>query len=449
MQYYKTLYFNKIKHSYELREINIHPNNIVDEVTYENNPITGFKICAYFVIDPISGYIFYPQNFTSFKNDIIKRNLVVNGVCTVPVIFDYLKNGSFNIVCYNDIKDKLETVDTHEKTSLSKTTIGTLIRNVDDEMFYIYLGSVGIYYVDINGKSSIKRKHAVFKINYLNNLDDNVTILVNKISYIDYKKDNDEIYFEVKKLNLNKLHIKPYYGSVSTIYLLDYISNNTFDFEAFSTKYPSFCITPKSRKLINETKLHKTKNKMYISSQKIGQCDLSLNISLKYSSVDKIAKTFKNAIYSYEVVSSLNLDFEKDNYAIDIDGTLYLIVIDGLNKIGFYQPSVILDRLKGSFRYSVLPKFNLYSLSDYGISWTKPKFGKNSLVSTIDFKKDYDLYKVSYKLNDQYEYTVATNDKIDFNEAFSMITDTKLFEELSNNHFTTISLLGDDYDYNI
>jgi hypothetical protein len=66
------------------------------------------------------------------------------------IILDYLKNGTFNIVCYDDIKEKLETVNTNEKTSLSKTAIGTLIRNVDDEMFYIYLGSVGIYYVDIN-----------------------------------------------------------------------------------------------------------------------------------------------------------------------------------------------------------------------------------------------------------------------------------------------------------
>lgn len=447
MEYYKTLFFNKSKHSYELNEIDFYMDDSSKIMVYDNVPTVGFKITTNGILDPISGYIFHPKNFYSFKSEILKRNCVVNGICTLPLIFDYDKNSAYNVLFYDDVKDSLVEVSVDEKISLSTSSLGMLLRSIDDELYYIYLGLVGVFYVDIHGKTSIKKKHAVFKIATLyDNTGDDINIYSNKITYIDYKKDTDKKYFKVKTFDMDKVYIKPYYVE-KKIVLGDYISNGVFDIELFSDKHPSFCITPKVRKLLNKDKLNKTHNCMVMSAEKIGLADISLHINANFSSSNATNQTLQNNTFTYEVISDLDLDFNSNNYAIDFNGTLFLIDFDGLNSSGFYQPSFTINRFKYAIPYSVIPRFKLFALSTYGISWTKPKYTKPTI--DLDLTKEYDIYRVYYSLNDKFSYNIVAFDNPVFNEYRTEIVDKSVFDEITTTKTIKLPLLGMPYDFTI
>ena len=127
MEYYKELYFTKIKHSYSLNYINFRESAMENTVKYDNIPTKGIKLFSSSFLDPKTGYLFQPTNGWQFKEMIIRRNLVVNGVCIEPVIFEYTKDEFYNIHLYNDVKHELQEIKVKEAISLSETKPGTLI----------------------------------------------------------------------------------------------------------------------------------------------------------------------------------------------------------------------------------------------------------------------------------------------------------------------------------
>ena len=96
-------------------------------VKYDNIPTKGIKLFSSSFLDPKTGYLFQPTNGWQFKEMIIRRNLVVNGVCIEPVIFEYTKDEFYNIHLYNDVKHELQEIKVKEAISLSETKPGTLI----------------------------------------------------------------------------------------------------------------------------------------------------------------------------------------------------------------------------------------------------------------------------------------------------------------------------------
>ena len=168
MEYYKELFFAKKKHSYVLSSINFYAESESDIVKYNNVPAKGFKLAGGGLLDPTTGYIFYPDNITSFKEMLSNTNSLRNGVCVQPLVFEYIKDGSFRVHLFYDVEDELTAVSVHDKVSLSESKPGTILRSIEDESYYLYMGMVGQFYVSENGNGTVKKKHLVLKTDYFN-----------------------------------------------------------------------------------------------------------------------------------------------------------------------------------------------------------------------------------------------------------------------------------------
>lgn len=446
LEYYKELFFTKIKHSYDLHHINFHAETQDDIIKYDNKPSVGFKLVNNKFLDPKSGYIFHPSNSWAFKEKLITQNLLINGVCIKPIIFEYVKDGSFNIHLYEDVKDELMNVSVDDTVSLSESKPGTILRNLDDESYYIYMGMVGQYYVTENGKGSVKKKHLVLKTDYFNEKEDDTILIVSHFSYVDYTKDKEKNYFKVKDIQPENLKIKYYSYGQGIIPVGDYIENEKFQVYSFQKDYPSLMLSGTIRKVFDKDDIQMTRNNVKLVYEYLGTTGLDFVCHLKYASFDSKTKTFYNAELRTEIVSTkgIVLDFEKHNYVVEIDDSKYLIYPRRLEEINNYNPHLKADiNLFQGYKYSTDVLF--YKMNDASTAVNSVFYYPYSNVKNqeINWSQNVKIYMVEYSLNNTYRFNLFNNAFNPLNDETLMVHDRNIFNFLKDNSGVAINLFGD------
>jgi hypothetical protein len=448
MEYYKELFFTKRKHSYDLYEINFHADQVENIIRYNNTPSKGFKLVGKDLLDPVTGYIFHPENSYSFKDKMIRDNVLINGVCTKPIIFEYVKDGTFIAHLYEDVQDELIEVSVQDKVSLSESKPGTILRNIEDESYYIYMGMVGQFYVTERGKGSVKKKHLVLKTDYVDQKDDDTILIVYHLSYIDYKKDKDKSYFQVNDISPEKLKVKYYSYGHEIIPIGDYIKDDKFQVYDFQREYPSLLLSGTVRIIFAKDDISMTRNKVNLDYEYLGETGLDLICQLKYGSFDMKAKTFFNIDIDMNIESTdgLLLDFYKYNYAVEIDGEKYLVSPRRLLEINTYTSDVRANiNLFQGFRFNTDVEF--YRMSDISIVNHKSYHTHKRMIknhSMVDWSKKVKIYKVEYVLNDKYRYNIFEKPFTALKNSDSIsVLDKDIFDFLKNNNGVAINIFGD------
>lgn len=451
MEYYKELFFTKKKHSYDLHNINFHIENEEDVVKYNNYPSKGFKLVQGNLLDPVTGYIFHPENSWYFKDLMIRRNVLNNGVCVEPIIFEYIKDGTFNAHLYNDVKDDLVEVSVEDKISLSESKSGTLLRSINDESYYIYMGMVGQYYVSENGKGNVKKKHLVLKTDFFkeNDDDDDTVLNVHHFSYIDFTKDKEKKYFKVKDISPENLKIKYYSYTTDVIPVGDYIADNVFDVYGFQHDYPSLLLSSTVRILFSKEDISMTRNKVKLEYDYIGEMEMDLNFHIDYSSFDNQ----KRMLYGVNVVPEIkstthySVDFSKHNYVVELDDEFYLVAPRRLVEFdcvdSYFKTDINLFRGYTFSTEILLYKMGMNSIISVPRSFYR-YYNNNNDNKSFDWSKSVKLYRVEYVLNDTHRFNI-------FSRSFNRITnaselnviDPDVFEIIKENKGIAVSLFGE------
>ncbi len=342
MEYYRELFFTKKKHSYDLHSINFYAEDENDIVKYNNTPSIGFKFLdeSGSMLDPVSGYLFHPSNANEFKDALVLKNILKNGVCLEPIIFEYVKDGTFCAHLYSDVVDELVEVKVHDKISLSESSPGTILRSIEDESYYLYMGLVGQFYVNENGDGCVKKKHLVLKTDCF--ADDDDTVLIGRhFTFVDFNKDKTKDYFKIKDIPANKLRVKYYSSGNDIIHLGKYIRNDVFDVYDFQRDHPSFVLSSTVRFLFSKDDISMTRNVVKLDYEYIGETNLTVKYDVKYTSFDSKTKTFYNALVVPTLIgdAGLDIDITKHNYVVEIGNEKYLISHRRLVEIDSYNVS--------------------------------------------------------------------------------------------------------------
>ncbi len=441
MEYYKELYFNKTKHSYALNYINFRESAMENTVKYDNIPTKGIKLFSSSFLDPKTGYLFQPTNGWQFKEMIIRRNLLVNGVCIEPVIFEYTKDELYNIHLYNDVKHELQEIKVKEAISLSETKPGTLIRNMSNESYYIYMGLVGQYYVSTTGEGVIKKKHLVLKTDYINQNESNTLLRASHFTYLDYKKDTEKNYFKILDIAPENMKISYYSYRHNVISLGDYIENEKFKVYDFQRDYPSLMLSKTIRKVISSDDLSLKKNIMRLEYEYLGTSGLELVSNLTFTKCDDVHKILYDLEIKRSIRSTTNidLDFEKNNYAIEYNGKKYLIYPRILPEIGNYQPNFQnpVDVLDGT---GYVETIAFYKLHNAGTEINTFYNGYKALVCNEDVK----IFKVSYNLNNTVKFNLFENPFKHMTISSLKVTSVDKFETYKTDKIQISKILGAD-----
>lgn len=449
MEYYKELFFSKKKHSYDLYEINF---CISDDsvVRYNNTPAFGFKLVGVSsLLDPVTGYVFHPENSCVFKELIIKRNFLKNGICVCPIIFEYIKDGSFNAHIYDDVKDDLIEVSVQDKVSLSESKPGTILRSVDDESYYIYMGMVGQYYITGRGKGNVRKKHLVLKTDNFNEYDESTVLIVHHFSYVDFTKDKNKSYFKVKDIAPENLKIKYYSFGNDIISVGDYIDNDKFQVYDFQQKYPYLLLNGRIKIIFDKDDISMTRNKVKLRYEYVGETGLSLNYSFTYSSFDsKVKKLFNTTVKSEIQTTDFHaVDFEKHNYVVEIDGEKYLISNRRLTEIDCYYPHFKSSvNLFQTYRHNA--DFLLYKMDDSSVMDTKTyqTISKRTIErrTSPDWSKKVKIYKVEYVLNGKHHFNLFSKPSEKIENEDVIINDIEVFDFIREHGGISINIFGED-----
>lgn len=438
MEYYKELFFTKQKHNYNLEYINFY-NDDMDVIKYNNIPSKGFKICRGNYLDPKTGYIFQPQNGLQFKEKLLRLNLIKNGICVAPVIFEYKMGGMFNIHLYDDVKEQLNDVGVLNKVSLSESVLGELLRNIDDESYYIYFGPVAQYYVSESGVGTIKKKHLILKTNWVTDND----ISISKFTFIDYTKDTIKSYFKVRDIPLTELRINYYTSTSKYIDLINYIHNGVFDVNLFQSEYPSLMLSNTIRRVFNTEYIMKTKNRVKLEYSYIGYGSLTFKYDISYDGYDQKQKKFYNAklirsIYSKEFPE---IDFNKYNYVVELNGVKFLLAPRRLKEFDA-------DAYDLKLSVNILTQYGLedilfYRLNNATISYSK-KFDLEFIksFSNYDWSQKVKIFKINYCLNDVFRSNIFDNPFVIDTPYDKYISDSSVFDSLKLNKMLSINLIG-------
>lgn len=452
MEYYRELFFAKVKHSYELNQINFYSDNIDDVVRYINVPAKGFKFLSTGLLDPVTGYIFKPSNFFSFKEKIIFQNKLKNGVCVSPIIFEYIKDGSFYVHLYSDVIDNLVEVSIKNKVSLSESKPGTLLRSVEDESYYLYLGLVGQFYVDEYGNNGVvRKKHLVLKTDYLNNnnAENDVILHVKHFHYVDFTKDKKQVYLQVKHIEKENLKVQHYYGT--NINLGEYIHNDQFEVYDFQKDYPSLLLSPTTRFVFKKSDISLTRNNVRLHHDYVGEADIKVSYDVDFNSKDTAHKSLHDVFINRKLFSTSHpdIDFQKNNYSIEVDGLYYLISPSCLLSSHETSPSLRID-LDIFAKYAYQTDFMFYLLDNvsvvsrrklYNLQYNSPTYKK----PVVDRSKKIKLYKTSYVLNNHNHYNIfypeKTNSCDDRIESL-VVNESSIFDDIKKNGNVSFSIFG-------
>ena len=449
LEYYKELFFTKKKHSYDLHSINFYAEDENDIVKYNNVPAVGFKFLdqSGSMLDPVSGYLFHPYNSADFKNTLVLRNILKNGVCLEPIIFEYIKDGSFRAHLYSDIQDELMEVKVHDKVSLSESNPGTILRSIEDESYYLYMGLVGQFYVNENGDGSVKKKHLVLKTDCF--ADDDDTILIGRhFTFVDFNKDKVKDYFKIKDIPANKLKIKYYSAGDEAIYLGEYIRDNIFDVYDFQRDYPSFILSSTVRFLFSKNDISMTRNVVKLDYEYLGETNLTVNYDIKYTSFDSKAKIFYNASVVPTLIGDdgIDIDVAKHNYVVEIGNEKFLISHRRLVEIDTYNVSAKRD-FSLFQRYSYSTEISLFSIVGSSIIsrtrfFNHKRFSKNSISPEVWLNK-VKVYKVEYLLNDKHHFNMFSNlfESSERDDLF--VNDREVFNLIKQHGKIAVCLFGD------
>jgi len=447
MEYYKELFFKKKKHSYNLREINFHIENQNDVVKYENIPSKGFKLINSNFLDPVTGYIFHPLNSTAFKEKLIQRNLLINGVCIKPIIFEYIKNGFFLVHIYDDVKDDLEEVCVSKKVSLSESKPGNILRNIDDESYYIYLGLIGQYYVSTKGKASVKKKHLVLKTDLFDNSDEDTVLTVHHFNYVDYTKDTDKKYVVVKSTDVENLKIHCYHFGKTIIPLGKYINNTKFIVYDFQNDYPTLLLSKTVKKVFSNDDISLTRNKVELNYEYLGETSLELIYNVNYTNTVSSENALLNASLMTSIISSnpnIHTDFEKYNYAAEIDGEMFLLSPRMLFEVDCYES--YFDNSVTAFKGMYNTHLNLYKVKEFFGQEPiieSPYFRFKSEKPRLSFDKDVKLYKIKYVLNGNKSYNLFNKPFENHKKIEKLVVSNKhIFEHLKTKKAISVTILG-------
>lgn len=447
MEYYKKLFFIKRKHRYDLNEINFHIENNDNAVEYDNIPSKGFKLIMDGFLDPVTGYVFHPANAVYFKEMLIKRNYLLNGVCIKPIIFEYLTNGYFNAHIYDDVKDDLEEVSVSNKISLSESTPGSILRNINDESYYIYLGMVGQFYVSRSGKMSLKKKHLVLKTTYFKDTESDTVFNIQHFSYVSFTKDKEKKYIVVRNTDVENLKIQCYYFGREVIPLGSYIKNNAFQVYEFQHDYPSLLLSKTVKKLFSKDDISLTRNKVELNYEYIGESSLELVYTLDYQGSDPNSNSFFNTTLKTRIDSTdknVHVDFEKYNYAAEIDGTMFLLSPRPLYEIDCY--SSFYDNGINLFEKDFNTYLNFYKIDslfgDQPLNDTRYfRFRRNRPSLSLD--RDVKLYKIEYILNKKKKYNLFDKSFERYNNVEKLVvSNNDIFAHLKTNKELSITILG-------
>jgi len=442
MEYYKELFFVKKKHSYDLHKINFHIETQESVVQYNNVPSKGFKLVGCNLLDPMTGYIFHSQNATQFKEQLISQNLLINGVCIKPIIFEYIKDGSFNAHIYDDVKNVLSVVMVCDKISLSESKIGDILRNIEDESYYIYLGLVGQYYVTTKGKSSVKKKHLVLKTDNINGVDDTTILTVHQFNYVPYTKHTEKKYVLIKSVNPTNLKIKCYMYHTNVISIGDYVNNDVFDIKSFQKKFPTLVLSNTVRTLFSSKEISMGTNKVVLTYDYIGETSISLKYDVKFVGSNSNFNIFYDVELKSDIIADdVNdlVDFENNNYAIELDGDKYLMTTKMLYEVGCYNPYFI----KGNYfknlnhSYLILLKLNTCSVMN-----NKQFYHNHNDIHNINWDKKVKIYKVCYLLNKHHSYNLF-NHNTDYEKLNTLnVIDDVVFDIIDKQHSVTKTVIG-------
>ena len=450
MEYYKELFFAKKKHSYDLHNINFYAENEDDIIKYNNVPAKGFKLVNGSLLDPVTGYIFHPENAYNFKDLLIARNIWRNGVCVKPIIFEYIKDGSFRAHLYEDVKDDLMEVSVHDKVSLSESKPGTILRSIEDESYYLYMGMVGQLYVNENGKGSVKKKHLVLKTDFFNESDTSDTeLIIRHFNYVDFTKDKVKSYLKIKDISPDNLKIKYYsYGS-DVIQLGEYITNDKFDVYDFQRDYPSLLLSSTVRLLFTRDDISMTRNHVKLNYEYIGEIGLKVVYNVEYSSFDSKTKTFYNVVVKPEIKSTQfpNIDFFKHNYAIEYNSEKMLVAPRRLKEIVGFNSTFKKD-LSVFSRYTYPTEFYMYKLDSVSVIsnrkfYTVVKQNK-ATPQTLNWFAPIKFYQVEYVLNEQYSFNLFNTPFEKTDEIYDelVVNDSDAFDHIRKHGFVTFDLFG-------
>lgn len=441
MEYYKELFFLKKKHNYDLNSITFY-SHADDVIKYNNIPSTGFKIINNGFLDPSTGYIFHPNNAVPFKDLLLKRNALKNGVCVKPIIFEYIKDGSFVVHLYDDVVDDLNCVCIDDKVSLAESKPGNILRSIDDESYYIYMGLVGQFYVDEKGNGSVKKKHLALKTDFFNEEDNDTTLWVRHFTYIDFNKDKDKSYLKISKVPFDNLKIKyyDYAGGRDFIDLSKYVHDDVFDVYGFQHDYPSLLLSQTVRRLFSKDDISMTRNNVKLNYEYIGETGFSLEYDIDFNGFDSKTQTLYNVSILPNIKSTdfPEIDFTKHTYAIEVDDEKYLMSSRKLLEIGGYSVSALRDF--SVFRqYSYTTAIFLYALDKVSIISPKKLYTviRNKAMkkqNAINWGKRHKVYKVEYVLNDSLKFNLFSNHFNRGDVLDSIIVDDKEnFDFIQNN----------------
>jgi len=447
LEYYKDLFFSKKKHSYELHKINLLLND-EGSVKYDNVPVKGFKLINLKFLDPITGYIFHPHNAYAFKEKLIKTNQLVNGVCTAETIFEYVKDGSFNIHFYDDVKDTLLPVEISKKISLSNSKIGMLLRNIDDEEYYIYLGLVGQYYVSDTNNGMVKKKHMVLKTNYITNSNsfEDTSIYLSHISYLDFTKDKDENYFKIMDVDLSKLKIALSMYDSDCIMLVNYIENDIFDVDKFSKDYPHLVLSRTIRKVFSKNYISMTRNKIKLVYEYVTKSSLELYIDFEYKSFDSKFNKFNKVTLmpTFILGNGKKLDIENKNYAIKVGNDHYLLTLRTLSEMQHYGAKYKKNiNICSNGNYNMMDVF-FFSLSDVSFQNNNSSYLNFLLKEKSDelnWTQEYEIYEINYELNKTHLFSIFDNPYSSLHHDTFHST-KELFTHIKNDKSLTIPIFG-------
>lgn len=450
MEYYKELFFTKKKHSYELNSINFYAEDENDVVKYSNTPTRGFKFVDQYggMLDPVSGYIFHPCNSVEFKNSLVLSNSLKNGVCLEPIIFEYAKDGSFKAHLYSDVSSDLVEIKVHEKVSLSESHPGYILRSIEDESYYLYMGLVGQLYVNENGDGHVKKKHLVLKADCFVD-DDEVALIGQHFTFVDFNKDKNKSYFKIKDIQSNKLKIKYYSTGNDVIYLGRYIKDNVFDVYDFQRDYPSFILSSTTKFLFSKDDISMTRNNVKLCYEYVGESNLTVRYDVKYSSFDSKTKTLCNAVVVPTLLGDcdLEIDVTKNNYVVEIGLDKFLLSHRRLTEIDAYNPTAKRDfSLFQRYSYSTeVSFFNIVGSSI--ISRTRffnlrrfsktPQFGPEVWLNKVK------IYKVEYVLNDKHRFNMFSS-LFEYSERSDLVVnDREVFDQIRKYGHVSVCLFGD------
>lgn len=435
MEYYKKLYFVKRKHFNVVSGVRIHNDSSdTNLLEYDNIPNVGFKVVSTGLIDPVSGFIFRPENYWLFKEAAIARNFIVNGVCVEPLIFEYLKKGAFNVHFYNDVVNDVDdvTVTDGTKISLNETRYGTILRGINDENYYIYFGSVAQYYVAYNEKDSVKKKHLLLK---LESYDEKTGLCSRHFVYRNFTSNNDKIYLKIKDIPLNDLRVKRYIFDSNTINFGEYIKNGVFDVRKFYKYHSSFFTTNTIRTIFSEKEIL-SKNRVRLDYEFVGNSLLRWETSLEYDSFDANAQTFAGFKMFSNILNDDNtMDFKKYNYAIKYNDVFYLMTVRRLDELHCYSPHFRKHLSDSTMNAQLL----FYKMNSKTVTGSYEYFfntnSKPKPVFEIEFDKPFEIYRVSYILNENQKFNIFEN----HSELYPMtrsnellVSDTEIFEAYKN-----------------